>query len=303
MLARQAKLLSAYGPRSLVQKYALLWRRFLVEAADAARWEMMRHNATKIIAVRIQPGYLALDPSDPGISRELAIYGTHEPVCTHLMGIFLRDVRTAVDIGSNIGYYLLWEKSLMRGESDIIAIEPAVRNLSLLRYNIHLNRLRGVTVINAAVGRTEGDGQLFKSTTSNQHSMFSTKWTQAGHEEVKVVTLDNLARRLELREIEFLRMDIEGYEVEAIYGMQEVLSKFHPRLMIELHPDVVGPNRMKQFLLSLAKMDYETKWVVDRLWDYAWVKRQPAVEHVALTDLLEDPRVALGDRPLSVFLE
>ena len=59
---------------------------------------------------------------------------------------------------------------------------------------------------------------------------------------VKTITLNNFCKRLDIRKINFLRMDVEGYEVEIIKGMDKVL-KLMPKgsiLSIEIHPKAYG---------------------------------------------------------------
>lgn len=77
-----------------------------------------------------------MNPDDLGISRELLVYGSHEPAATRLLDGFLEEGVTVVDVGANLGHYVLHEKRAIRDRRRIVAMEPAPRNVGLQRRNV-----------------------------------------------------------------------------------------------------------------------------------------------------------------------
>ena len=63
--------------------------------------------------------------------------------------------------------------------------------------------------------------------------------------------------------VDIIRMDIEGFEFEVIKGMIGSLSRFKPRLVIELHP-FAEKKLMMSFLNMLESLGYEVEWFVSR---------------------------------------
>jgi hypothetical protein len=74
--------------------------------------------------------------------------------------------------------------------------------------------------------------------------------------------LDDLV--LEEPKIDIIRMDIEGFEFEAIKGMIKTLTKFHPRLLaFELHP-IQDIKLMQAFFEMLIDLGYEIQFAIPR---------------------------------------
>ncbi len=98
-------------------------------------------------------------------------------------------------------------------------------------------------------------------------------------------------------------MDIEGYEGIALEGMMDTLNRYKPRLIIELHPSLIGGRKTVNLLRQLKNLGYRTEYVVDRLLDNRWTQRKRAVgrEVFSIDELMTDPRVAYGEHGLIGF--
>jgi len=68
---------------------------------------------------------------------------------------------------------------------------------------------------------------------------------------VPVSTLDSLLVPYNLPSVDLVRMDLEGYEVVVIEGMKRTLEKYGPRLLVEVHPLLVGTPAMEKYLRTL----------------------------------------------------
>ena len=70
------------------------------------------------------------------------------------------------------------------------------------------------------------------------HSGSSSLTSDTGGEqlEVAVATIDALVAELNLSRVDFIKLDIEGAEREALKGAAVTLKKHHPRIMIEYRP-------------------------------------------------------------------
>ncbi len=181
-------------------------------------------------------GRMTVHKVDAGISRELAAYRVHEPLATHLLQQILKPGMTAVDVGSNIGYYALLESRLVGPTGRVMAIEPVPQNAEMLRYNIQENERANVEIHNLAISDRNGTLPMYLSERSNWHSLLPTPSSRQCM--VPVSTLDSFVANAGLDRVDFIRMDVEGYEIEIIKGMLQVLESYSPHLLIELHPDL-----------------------------------------------------------------
>lgn len=132
-----------------------------------------------------------------------------------------------VDVGANVGYYMLMFAEKIGHEGHIIAIEPSPENLLELQLNIERNDLKNVELIPKAVG---ADQRMVGLRTGINSGV-----VPAGHGEYKVEqdALDNMVSGY----VDMMKIDIEGYEGHALRGAVRLLQQYHPILVIEIHPE------------------------------------------------------------------
>jgi FkbM family methyltransferase len=244
-----------------------------------------------------------LNHRDKGISKELAIYSIHEPLTTRVIKKIITRGMTVIDLGANIGYYTLIESKLVGSEGKIVAVEPNSENIKFLKLNIQKNGIKNVTVIEAAIGDRDGFDTLHLSETSNWHSMISNpSLKQLNSVEVKVRQLDNLIEELGVS-VSLIRMDIEGYEINVIRGMIRTLQKYGPRLVVELHPQLVGSQAICNLLITLKTLGYVATHIIERERDHPYLENNRAIEISSIDSLLNDERLINEQRSFMVFFQ
>ena len=133
----------------------------------------------------------------------------------------------------------------------VIAFEPVPANASIIRKNIELNQIKNVWLESKAVGATSGH-KVKISGNSNS----SVRALGQGRE-VDLTCLD----QYEYLNPTFLKVDVEGFEVEVLKGAQRILRK-RPKLAIEVHPEALpGYGTSVQELLSLINLASYEWWV------------------------------------------
>ena len=235
LLSKSLKIIRNYGLREYVQAVRL----YLLDhpIADDIWWHFNRLVRSQPRVIRNVHGCrMLLDISQNGIHKQLFLHGCHEPECTRIFReMLLRDARV-VDIGANIGYYALIEAQVAQ---KVYAIEPEPRNLELLRENIKLNSCGNrIEVHELAISDTIGKALLHISGVPNQHRLLaSPDVRQARCIEVATTTLDEFVKD---KEVDVIRMDLEGAEWLVIKGMTEILRGNKPLLLfIEIHPRLI----------------------------------------------------------------
>jgi len=120
----------------------------------AAKKKNLKNFGDLIIDVN---GYkLAVIPGDLGISSELMMFKTHEPLTTKLLSKELKKGMTCLDIGGNIGYYTLLESNIVSDDGKIIVIEPSPLNFKYLKKNLEIQNTKNVDAYNFAAGDVDG---------------------------------------------------------------------------------------------------------------------------------------------------
>jgi len=237
---------------------------------------------------------------DPGISRELALYKVHEPLATRLLMQTLKPGMNVVDIGGDIGYYALLEARIVGPAGRVIAVEPMPRNFLQLCRNVQANGYRQIHTHQLAIGDRDGTAPLYLSRRSNWHSMHRNPST-IGQIQVAVRTLDSLLASYDLSTVDLVRMDLEGYEVVVINGMCRTIEKYGPRLLVELHPDLVGEQVTVQYLRTLRNLGYSVDWVFEQERDLPLRWRFLKVERPTMKELMDDSRISVVPRAMTVL--
>ncbi len=137
-----------------------------------------------------------------------------------------------LDIGSNIGNHMLYYCSRL-GAKRVICFEPNTFNHSVLCKNIELNNLQDfVTVHNVALGATGGKGiqKDFTNRNTGMNRIEAVSSSDAGIASVDIVRLDDL----HYQHIDFIKIDVEGFEVSVLKGAAETLKGSKAVVLIEV---------------------------------------------------------------------
>ena len=228
--------------------------------------------------------------NDPfGTSNELLLFNTHEPISTQLISKELKNGMTVLDIGGNIGYYVLLEHKCIGNNGKIIAIEPSPDNFKILEDNLALQNISNVQAYNIAAG--DKDGQLnfliYKDASNSCMVIPEGQEERWPGDKIKVPVrkMDQFINELKLEQIDFVRMDVEGYELHIIKGMKESLSKFKPKIHIEVHKNILGKENVKKFFQVFKELGYESKYYIPRDLDTPLIGTLNDVKNYTLDEL------------------
>lgn len=132
--------------------------------------------------------------------------------------------RTAVDGGAHVG---TWSVAMAKRFEHVLAIEPAVDTFACLTANIA--GIPSITAHLKALGASQGSGRIADDPTrvGNTGSRHLADVGQA--KAVEIVPLDEF----QLMNLDFLKLDVEGYEAHALAGAANTIARWHPVVMIE----------------------------------------------------------------------
>lgn len=254
---------------------------------------------------------IGIDLSEESLSKQLALDGIREPESTKFLRSQIGRGDILLDIGANIGYYVLIEASLVGENGKIYAIEPSPDNIKLLKKNVEENNYSDlVEVYPMAVASKKGRLELFVSSKSNLNTTFKeSKLIVEGRIsydktiEVEGITVDEFLRDKEAPT--FIRMDIEGGEVEVIEGMEETLqSEEFRKLFVEIHPHLIEDTRLLvSFLKKLKHHRFQTTRVISHDDFLRGAIGITKIEDLTIDELIEDYRVRKSKCAFEVFFE
>jgi FkbM family methyltransferase len=177
-------------------------------------------------------GRMLVDPQTL-LGRVLAVSGEWEPHITAAFRGRLTAGDVCVDVGAHIGYYTLLASSAVGRSGHVYALEPSSRVYRTLSSNLALNASANVTAFNLAAGETTGSGVLYEAPgPSPLTSSLSPRMLDAPHgaraedfvaTEVQVVAVDDIVPAEDFRRVRMVKIDVEGYEIEVLRGMEGLL--------------------------------------------------------------------------------
>lgn len=167
----------------------------------------------------VQGHKMYLDSND---HLSLSIFDVYEPLETNLVKKEIHEGNSVIDIGSDIGYYTLIFAKLVGENGTVFAFEPQDSSFSLTKKNLEINGYKNYVLENKLVSN------------KTEKVKFFSKWKDA-------IRLDDYFNYS--KNIDFIKMDIEGAEALAIDGMTRILEENSKiKLMTEFHP-----NELKKF--------------------------------------------------------
>jgi FkbM family methyltransferase len=134
------------------------------------------------------------------------------------------------DIGAHFGYYSAIVAMINNGSGKIFAFEPRPMNAKFFRKHMKINDFKNVTLIEAAVGESDKDVRF-----DTGHGSATGRVSAEGDLRVKQVSIDRMVEDGSLPVPGFIKIDVEGGEIEVLKGSKEVISKYRPKMIIATH--------------------------------------------------------------------
>ncbi len=134
-----------------------------------------------------------------------------------------------LDIGANIGFYGSLLSKLVGEHGKVYCFEPNQENYKRLLNNT--SQLKNVTCFNIAVSDKGENLKLYTSKLLNvDHRSYPVE-NYDKVEEIEANSIDNLIGLKLIEKVDFIKIDIQGYELNAFKGMQKLLDN-HPNIKI-----------------------------------------------------------------------
>lgn len=196
------------------------------------------------------------------VQTNIFFLGGYEKIELEYLFKILKDDSLIIDVGANIGWYSI-NLATKLNKGKVYSFEPFSQNYNKLISHIEINKLNNVKPFKIALGQKKENLNINYNTNEDNLGMASINIKDFNvSERVDVVALDEFLKIDELNNLKFIKIDIEGFELEALLGMQKTLSKFKPMLLIEQDKNVLGDksdeiiNKIDVFLNGLGYIKY-----------------------------------------------
>ena len=194
-------------------------------------------NRPRIVTREIDGVKFELDLRET-IGASLYYSGSFEPEAEATIAAVPTPGMTAVDIGANFGYHTFRIGKAVGRHGKVVAIEPTAWVYDKLQRNIALNDLANIHPLKVALGDCDqGPTEL-----RIEFSFRLDGTDQSMNETVPLYTLDTVMKAHGVERVDFVKMDVDGFEGKVIRGAHETLTKYRPILFFEITPSAMRAN-------------------------------------------------------------
>jgi len=211
---------------------------------------------SSIKTTQCKHGKFSYFTNDVIIGKSLDLYGEYCEQEFTIMQHMVKPTDYVLDIGANIGVHTIWfAKHAFQG--FVSAFEPNEFSRELLQKNLHNNQIKNVTVYNNCLGNKVSS--VFISSYSphvpGNYGECTVLNKRAGpFHTSQMVTVDDL----DPVKIDFMKIDVEGYEKEVIQGAIKSIEKFKPSMLVEVND---SKTHVEFLWNTLVNKDYGLWWL------------------------------------------
>jgi len=152
-----------------------------------------------------------------------------------------------IDIGANYGYTVIALAKNIGSQGSIHAFEPVPATCGALKETVGINNFTNVSIYCLALSN-EQDFSIKSFKTSRG---MLTNQDDSSNLMIPLISLDSLFSLYKVdRKIDGIKIDVDGQELNVLFGMEQLLRQYHPKLVIEVHDSTY--NAVNDFLNKLG---------------------------------------------------
>jgi FkbM family methyltransferase len=206
--------------------------------------------------------------------RSILDTSTYEPDMVDILRAILRPGDAYFDAGMNEGFFAVVASKIVGSQGRVLGAEPQGRLTGVIDKNFMLNDVRNAKVCEIALAAYPGTTVLYLTpdTNSGGSSFFRTTKLGIRPEAVRTLTLDALLEREGMKQIRFMKVDVEGAEEQILLGAEKTLAdQCIDFLMVEFHPQITGQQVPKNIDKQLRAAGY----MITQIANGGWIYHQP----------------------------
>ncbi len=199
-------------------------------------------NATTKIIYGDWGDFLVL-AHDKVIPRAIAKEGSWAPKDIEIFRQHVQPGSAVIDVGANFGHHTIVFSRLVGANGKVLAIEAQRVMWQLVIANAAINACDNIIALHTAAGREAGTVNLFPVSYDgdfNFGSLGIDVRNDASSTEGEAVTVDTLDRISEKtlgdRRIDFVKIDVQAYELFVLQGLERIISEHRPTIFVEISP-------------------------------------------------------------------
>ena len=157
----------------------------------------------------------------------------------NVLGSMIAPGDVVADIGANVGAYTKQLSSLVGQNGRVHAFEPVPANYDILQAVVRKGRLTNVQLHALALGAVIEEREIAIPNLGGFTGYYWAHVAKPGEhgEKISVSTLDEVRKSTKIDRLDFIKCDVEGFELEVIRGARQTLEDQRPAWLLEVARD------------------------------------------------------------------
>jgi FkbM family methyltransferase len=163
-----------------------------------------------------------------------------EPHVERVIRNVVKKGEVALDIGANIGYFSSALAQAVGSEGSVFAFEPVAGTYRQLELTKEANKFSNLNLFQCGLGEKPEELEIaYDPLISGNSSLYdrSNQGTQKRRERIQITTLDALYEEGRIPLCDFIKIDVEGHEIQALTGGMKYLQQSCPALLYEFNSE------------------------------------------------------------------
>jgi len=167
------------------------------------------------------------------IDASIYYTGDYEAYLKKIFKRLIKPNNVILDIGANIGFHTLYFAELTGTNGKVIAFEPIPHNFAALENNISLNNFPQIVMINKALGNTNSQMNIHINEQAQNPGAFNLFEDGVKNTIIECTKGDDYLQENNIKKVDFIKIDVEGFELEVLKGLAETIKLFNPIIIFE----------------------------------------------------------------------
>jgi FkbM family methyltransferase len=199
---------------------------------------------------------IKLDPHNGLVDKEIYAKGVWEAEMLREIRTHLTKDSVCLDIGSNIGQHALYI-SKVATNGKVYAFDPIKKLTDQITESINKNNITNIEVCNFGLSDKEEVKDIYLNNLNMGNTTFKKRLGASDVIKAETKVFDTFWNNRS--KIDFVKIDVEGYEYYCLLGMKESIKAYHPKMVIEFSP--IFYNKMdisnEEFLNYIFDLGYK----------------------------------------------
>lgn len=175
----------------------------------------------------------------------------------------IKENDNVLDAGANIGLFTVLAGKKLNNTGKLIAVEPDDNNYDMLLENIKINNLSNVETYKKGLWSKETNLEFLIGKRPGEHSLLDNDQFSGDKIVIECVSIDSLLETFQLSHFDFIKMDIEGAEIEVVLNSKSIIKDKRTKWVIEALHLVDGSPAFKKIVPFMKDNEFQILADVD----------------------------------------